>query len=31
MCPSLKMKEHDELYQIINMQLMIIKIIIWID
>jgi hypothetical protein len=31
MCPSLEMKEHDELGQIINMQLVNIKIIIWID
>jgi hypothetical protein len=31
MCPSFKMKEHDELQQITNMQLMNIKIIIWID
>jgi hypothetical protein len=31
MCPSLKMQEHDELCQITNMQLVNIKIIIWID
>jgi len=31
MCPSLKMKEHDELHQITNMRLMNIKNIIWID
>ncbi len=31
MRPNLKMKEHNELHQITNMQLMNIKIIIWID
>lgn len=30
MCPSLKMKEHDELHQITNMQLVNVKIIIWL-